>query len=366
MKGSLAHTKHFQISQSLVERVKYLAPGDPLPTVAELMSEFQASQVTITQALERLRKHGLVERPFGRKRLLVANVSDRTIYRIVFIRPSWPSPDFDCLVYAIQEAAIKRQWGIDIFCYTAIENLNIARAMESNDAAIFVPGAHALPEQLKKAICNSEKPIIFMRERPTHSGSRSVSLDDYSVGKIATKHLLQLGHRQIVPVMSEPATWHSSRRLAGWRDAMAKCNVPNISSLMADCSVQPGSDAMAGAYEKFSAWLKKPGRPKFSALFCLDWTGAMAAMRALREAKISVPEKVSLITFSGEEKLMAFLNPPLTTVEVNVAEFAAKAIKQVEEALSLEGEQESADQLIKPFLVERESTRPYRVGQAHV
>lgn len=366
MKGALAKTKHYQISQLLGERVKYLAPGDPLPTVAELMSEFHVSQATITQALERLRKHGLVERPFGRKRLMVASESDRTTYRIVFIRPSWPSPDFDGLVYAIQEAAIERHWGIDIFCYGAIENLNLARAMESNDAAIFVSGAHALPEHLKKTMRSSEKPIIFLRARPPHPGARAVSLDDYSVGKLAAQHLLQYGHRRILALMSEPPTWHSSRRLAGWRDAMEKAKVSAISSLLADCSVHPGSDAMAGAYEKFTTWLKQPDRPKFSALFCLDWTGALAAMRALREAGISIPEQVSLITFGGEEKWTAFLNPPLTTVEINPAEFATKAIRQVEQALSLGGDQDGVDQIIKPFLVERESTRPYKVGQAHV
>lgn len=366
MKGALAKTKHYQISQLLGERVKYLAPGDPLPTVAELMSEYQVSQVTITQALERLRKHGLVERPYGRKRLMVASESDRTIYRIVFIRPSWPSPDFDGLVYAIQEAAIARQWGIDIFCYGAIENLNLARALESNDAAIFVSGAHALPDHIKKAMRSSEKPIIFLRARPPHPGARAVSLDDYSVGKLATQHLLQLGHRRILALMSEPPTWHSSRRLAGWQEAMSKARVTAITTLLADCSVPPGSDGMAGAYEKFSLWLKQPDRPKFSAVFCLDWTGALAVMRALREAGIRIPEQVSLITFGGEEKWTAYLNPPLTTVEINPQEFAAKAIRQIEQAFSMKGDYESKEQIIKPFLVERESTRPYKNGQPYI
>jgi len=366
MKGALAKTKHYQISQLLGERVKFLAPGDPLPTVAELMSEYQVSQATISQALERLRKLGVIERPVGRKRLMVANDAERAIYRIVFIRPSWPSPDFDGLVYAIQEAAIARQWGIDIFCYGAIENLNLARALESNDAAIFVSGAHPLPDHIKKAMRSSEKPIVFLRARPPHPGARAVSLDDYSVGKLATQHLVKLGHRRIVALMSEPPTWHSSRRLAGWQEAMSKARVSAVSSLLADCSVAAGSDGMSGAYEKFTLWLRQLDRPKFSALFCLDWTGALAAMRALREANISIPEQVSLITFAGEEKWTAYLNPPLTTVEINTAEFATKAIRQVEQAFAISGDQEHYDQIIKPFLIERASTLPYKVGRPYV
>lgn len=366
MKGALAKTKHYQISQLLGERVRFLAPGDPMPTVAELMSEYQASQATITQALERLRKHGVIERPVGRKRLMVANDAERTIYRIVFIRPSWPSPDFDGLVYAIQEAALARQWGIDIFCYGSIEHLNLARALESNDAAIFVSGAHALPEHVVKAMRSSEKPIIHLRARPPHPGARAVSLDDYTVGKLAAQHLLTLGHRRIVALMSEPPTWHSSRRLAGWRDAMTRARVVSVNTLLADCSVIPGSDAMAGSYEKFTRWLREPERPKFSALFCLDWTGALAAMRTLREANVSIPDQVSLVTFGGEEKWTAFLNPPLTTVEINPAEFATKAIRQVEQALAFQGTDEPGEQIIKPFLVERASARPYKVGQSYI
>ena len=50
-----------------------MLPGDVLPTLAELMKEFDASQATISQALARLRSQGMVSKPSGRKRLIVSN-----------------------------------------------------------------------------------------------------------------------------------------------------------------------------------------------------------------------------------------------------------------------------------------------------
>jgi len=363
MKSPLATTKHFQISQMLGEQIKYMAPGDPLPTVASLMSEHAASQATITQALDRLRRQGLVERPLGRKRLVVATHVEMTVCRIVFIRPSWPSPDYDRLLYAVQEAAIKRHWGVDIVCYSSVHTLNLARALGSNDAAIFIPSSEPLSERIQSAMQSSKKPIIYLRERSTISKLRSVYADDFRIGELATEHLLGLGHRNILAVTSEPTSSFTSRRLAGWRHALQGAKVGNISSLLVDCTVQPGTRATKISYEKFSKWLDTEKNRSFSAVFCVDWTGVLGVTRALREHGLKVPDNVSVVTFSGEEDWSEFFNPPLTTVEVNLNEFAEKALDQIEDALSGSSSLRSASSLrstsvkIRPFLEVRESTK---------
>jgi DNA-binding LacI/PurR family transcriptional regulator len=351
MKGALSKTKHFQISQLLGQKLREMSPGDVLPTVAELMRDYSASQVTITQALDRLRRQGMVERQLGGKRLRVA-ASDRPLCRVVLIRPSWPSPDFDFLLYAIQEEAIRRHWGIDIHCYAEIENLNLAHAMDGNDAAIFVPSAHALPAQLCKTMRTSEKPVVCLRQSPPYPEARSILLDDRAIGRLAARHLAEVGHRRITAMLSEPHSHHSEARLEGFRAELRRRSLTEAA--VADCSVPPGSDAMQGSYERFSEWLAQPARPRFSALFCLDWTGALAASRALREAGIQTPSQASIVAFGGEEKWMAFLNPPLTTVEINAGESARRALRMVEDAFH--GAPGGASEMLRPFLVARAST----------
>ena len=357
MKKQLATTKHFRISQILSEQIKYMAPGDPLPTVASLMSEHSASQATITQAIERLRRQGLVDRPLGRKRLVVASQTEITLCRIAFIRPSWPSPDYDRLLYAVQEAAVKRHWGVDIICYSSIHTLNISRALGPNDAAVFVPSIEPLSDRVQAAMQSSKKPIVYLRERSLISKLRSVYIDDTRIGELATEHLLSLGHRDILAVTSEPPCAFTNRRLAGWRQALQTAKVGNISSLLVDCSAQPGTRATKTAYEKFSQWLDRSNRRPFTAIFCVDWTGVLGVARALREHRLRVPEDVSVVTFSGEEDWSEYFNPPLTTVEINLNEFAEKALEQIDNALSDSPSVRSMAVKIKPLLEVRKSTR---------
>ncbi len=356
-KRSLAQTKHFQISKMLGEQIKYMAPGDLLPTVAEMMEEFDASQATITQALDRLRRRGVVERPLGRKRLVVAKLSERTLHQIAFVRPAYPSPDYDRLLYAIQEAALVRHWGVDIVSYSSLSNINFSRILDSNDAALFVPGSEPLPDHMKKAIASSERPIICLRELPPRGlRIRSILMDDYEVGRLATSHLQKLGHRRIVAMTSEPHSGLVSQRLLAWRDMMEKSGVRDVSSFLADCSVKAGTNSTQGSYQKFKQWLQNSAHPDFTAVFCCDWTGALAAMRALREHGFSIPTDVSLVTYSGEEDWSAFLNPPITTVEINLAEFATKSLEQVEEALEATFAGPVSPVRLKPYIVVREST----------
>jgi len=334
-----------------------MAPGGFLPTVAELMRSHNASQATITQALARLRQIGLVEHPLGRKRLVVAKPSERSLHRIAFVRPAYPSPDYDRLLYAIKEAAHRRHWGVDIVSYGEMSNLNFARVFENSDAALFVPWSEPIPDQMKKAIASSAKPIICLREHPPLGlHIRSVLLDDFEIGRLAATHLVNLGHKRIVALTSEPHSSLSSQRIAGWRSVVEKSGIGKRSGILADCSVKAGTNSIRGSYEKFKVWLRKE-REEFSALFCVDWTGALAAMRAMRESGRSIPDDVSLVAFSGEEDLSAFLNPPITTVEIDLGEFAARSLEQVEEALSGKGSGQAAAVRLKPHLEVRESTR---------
>src|SRR5260370_27742495 len=94
MPKTLARTKHFQLTQMLRKLIREMQPGDPLPTVAELRREFNVSQATVDSAVDRLRREGLVLRPAGRLRVVVAAAGDPAVHRIAPIRPDYPSPPF--------------------------------------------------------------------------------------------------------------------------------------------------------------------------------------------------------------------------------------------------------------------------------
>jgi LacI family transcriptional regulator len=194
-----------------------------------------------------------------------------------------------------------------------------------------------------------------MRDKPEGADGSLVWVDDRKIGVMATGHLLRLGHRRIAVMLSEPLDPSSSRRLTGWREAMRAANQKGCDDLIVDCSVNSGEDAIVGSYERLLDWLKRP-KCEFTALFCVSWTGALAAMRALRENGMEVPRDVSLITYGSEGAFSEFLNPPLTTVRTEVRQHAIHAVRLVKEALTQE-RWNSEKVIVEAHIVERKSTR---------
>ena len=354
----LTHTKHFKLSQTLGKTIRFMAPGELLPTVEQLKKKYNVSQATITQALERLRAQGLVERPFGRKRLAVSRVGARPLFRVTLIRPLWTSPDYDTVTNAIYTLGHEQHFGFQLHIYSNIEELNCESALRNADAGLII-GDRLMSREQVDAFNRLRKPMVFLRDKPDAVKASSIWVDDMQVGQLATKHLLDLGHRRIAVMLSEPPNPSSSLRLHGWSTAMKSRGVRKLDDLIADCSVQHGKNAIQGSYERFSAWLDTHHVP-FTAIFCVGWTGALAALRALRERKISVPNDVSLITFDSEATISSFMAPPLTTVGMNVNKYAIEAVQLIQRALSDPNQQQMQQLLLTPELMVRESTMPLK------
>lgn len=352
--GPLTQTKHFQVSRILTERITHMTAGELVPKVAELMQEFSASQATIMAALNRLRRQGIIERPLGRRRLIVAARSRPPVARVALIRPLWSTPDYDALMNAIYHAGHAAHFEFHAYVFADVVALNLLRAIEAEDDAAIITGVVNPPLHLVKAFNATRRPLVFMRDKPAEVEGSHIWVDDRKIGVLATEHLLGLGHRRIAALLSEPVNPSSSQRLGGWRDAMAAAGERNFDQLVIDCSVNVGEDAISGSYGRLAEWMKQP-RSEYTAMFCVSWTGALAAMRALRENGRVIPADVSLITYGSEGAFSAFLNPPLTTVRTDVNEHARLAVQLIKQALTHEN-WEPETVLIEPTVIEREST----------
>ncbi len=280
------------------------------------------------------------------------------------LKPLWPSPDYDALLQAIYDAGSREHWTFNVQTFTEIGTLNWSRAVGDSDAVILMmPGT--IPRHLVQPLNSSRRPIVVLRDRPDDVKANYVWVDDRQVGRMATEHLLSLGHRRIAVMLSEPPNMSSTQRMTGWRDALREAGVTDFDKLIFDCSVRSGTNAITGSYEKFNILLRQPEVPEFSAVFCVGWTGALSAMRALRETGREIPRDVSLITYGSESAFGDFLNPPLTTVKTDVTAHAAEVIRMLRNALN-QGDTEPEAILLKPDLNIRGTTAPYRPPQNSV
>jgi DNA-binding LacI/PurR family transcriptional regulator len=162
---------------------------------------------------------------------------------------------------------------------------------------------------------------------------------------MATEHLLEVGHREILHV-SGPLNWAEARaRVEGWRLAMSEARLRPAELVRGDWSSGSGYDAGLRICEM----------PETTAVFVANDQMAIGVLRALHECGRRVPEDISVVGFDDVPEA-AYLVPPLTTIQQDFEAIGRRAIEVIKQAIKGEDHQPSPS--VIPKLVVRQSTAP--------
>jgi DNA-binding LacI/PurR family transcriptional regulator len=171
----------------------------------------------------------------------------------------------------------------------------------------------------------------------------TVGVDQHEGARLATEHLLDLGHREIVHV-GGPQDWAEARaRAEGWRRALTRAGTTVPEVLVGDWSSASGYEAGLRIAEIGTA----------TAVFVANDQMAIGLLLALHERGVSVPGQVSVVGFDDIPEA-SFTIPPLTTVRQDFTTVGHRAVDLVSEAMR--GTQGRRPRLIAPTLVVRSST----------
>ena len=102
---------------------------------------------------------------------------------------------------------------------------------------------------------------------------------------------------------------------------------------------------------------------RFTAVFCFNDIAAIGALRALKEAGLSVPGDVSVVGFD-DILSAAYATPSLTTVRQPLQEMGKRGAQVLLERIANREREFAAEIVMAPELVVRESTGPVRAGGA--
>jgi DNA-binding LacI/PurR family transcriptional regulator len=186
------------------------------------------------------------------------------------------------------------------------------------------------------------------------AGAMSVRIDDVAVARLATEHLLELGHTRIAYVGGDPRQPLNfsapADRRAGWMAALRSAGIDPAPSY--DVPGLFTAEGGARALETLRA-LKEPP----TAIFCASDEMALGVLAAARRAGLSVPGDLSVIGIDGHE-LSALMG--LTTVEQPVAQQGALAARMVLEALQGERSRHHEHVVLPVHLALRDSTAALR------
>jgi len=210
---------------------------------------------------------------------------------------------------------------------------------------IVLIAAHDEAVDVARAQEESGVPVVVV-EGDQSRARWTVGVDQASGAEMATRHLIELGHTEIVH-LAGPQDWTEGRaRLLGWRTAMYAAGLPVSQHLQGNWSARSGYEAGAQIAQ----------RGEMTAVFVANDQMALGLLRALDEAGRSVPEQVSVVGFDDIPEA-AYLIPPLTTVRQDFAAVGQRAIEILQLAIAGETpETATPERLIKPELVVRAST----------
>ncbi len=326
-------TRHAQVYRQLIKRLALAERGSEFPTVAELKDEFDASQVTITQAVRRLQQQGFIRRPVGKKRYVIVQQAPRSHTTIAVLRPFWPSPEYDSLLTGIQQECTRRRWNLELIHYQAWSDVDLTRTISEHQGIISIGHPDAFADGQEDHMLKQRYPFISLMNRPENTAFAGVEGDDVALGHMAVSTLRKLGHRRIAVFLNEPPSVSVKLRLRGWRTAMQMAGEPDLDELVIDCSVTSGQDSIEIGCESFDRWLSGRHAP-FTAVFATAWTGALAAMRVMHDRKIAIPDDCSLLAQGGLWPIGRYLVPPLSTIDYDATEWGRAACELLAEQMA--------------------------------
>lgn len=251
------------------------------------------------------------------------------------------------MLYAIEDAARSAGYFVSIVTVRNLERRAVLDAVDwlsqqSVEGIIAIAPKPAVTNALAQV--PSEMACVGVGGSPDDAVS-TVQIDNVAGARLATQHLLDLGHSTVHHVAG-PADWpEAQERIEGWRSTLyaAGAVVP---------VVNPESWSPQSGYEQGRLLAKDP---TVTAVFCGNDHLALGVLRALHEAGRRVPEEVSVVGFDDMPESGYFL-PPLTTVRQDFAELGRRSLAVLLQQIA--GQAPAEHIRLAPELIERSSTAP--------
>ena len=166
-----------------------------------------------------------------------------------------------------------------------------------------------------QSLIDSKMPFILIGRHPTVDVNY-LDVDNFQAGRKATMHLVRLGYRRIATITGSQDQVVGYDRYQGYLKALQDTGHPIKPELVVE-----GDFTEEGGYTAMQRLLKyKP-----DAVFVASDMMAYGAMRALREARLRIPEDVAVMGFD-DIPASAKTDPPLTTVRQPVYQMGSKAV----------------------------------------
>lgn len=160
-------------------------------------------------------------------------------------------------------------------------------------------------------------PVVLLSPGETSQQGITVFYEDQELGaRLATRHLIELGHREVAHLAGNQEWLDGQVRLRGWQAELRAHGLPALAVRYGDWT---GETA-----HRIGRRMVAAGLP--TSIFVASDLMALGFMRALYEEGVRVPQDISVVGFDDNE-FAAQVFPPLTTVRQSFSTVGARCME---------------------------------------
>ena len=222
----------------------------------------------------------------------------------------------------------------------------VQRMLHRNAEGVAIM-THGIPAAELQGFAINGTPMVFLDAPPAAGLGGAVQIDYDKGFREAVQHLAILGHRRIGFISGNLDRYTARLRQQAFVRAMKEIGVGDPLGLCVE-----GDHMAEGGQRGMSRLLGLTPTP--TAVICSNDMTAIGALGAALEAKLKVPEQLSIVGFD-DIQLTRFVSPPLTTISVDRNALARRTFNTLMRQIS-EPLEHTVEELFPTTLVVRQST----------
>jgi LacI family transcriptional regulator len=253
---------------------------------------------------------------------IAQSLRKRTTYAIGILVSDITNPFFATLVRGAEDAALEAGYSV-IVCNSdedpQKEDMYIRALWRRRiDGMLIAPTRDGTSSALQELV-RRKLPFVFVDRKAKGIEADAVLSDNIGGAYLATKHLIERGHKRIGIVLGIPGATTTEERFAGYRQALNEEGV-----LCSDELVAWGDYRVEGGRAAAAQLLSLANPP--TAIFSTNNQMTLGVLQELFLRRISVPDKVAVVGFDDSE-WAEMVVPSLTVVAQDPYEIGYRAFE---------------------------------------